>query len=117
MIAQEFLERMKTSLSEQKNALLSKTNYTEENIVDCDGDETDAIQANLLMHLNSKLDARNRQAIVKIDAALTRIKESTYGICKDCEEEIPEKRLIVNPYFLTCVSCAEDLELKTKGLK
>jgi DnaK suppressor protein len=67
------------------------------------------------MVLNSKLNARNKQTIISIEDALERIKNETYGMCKDCEEEIPEKRLLINPYFLTCVGCAESREFNFKS--
>ena len=53
------------------------------------------------------IDEEAQQTIFLIDAALTRIKEGTYGTCANCGEEIPEKRLAALPYVTTCISCAE----------
>ena len=55
----------------------------------------------------SAIDEEAKQTVQFIDAALTRIKEGTYGTCARCGEKIPEKRLAALPYVTTCVSCAE----------
>jgi DnaK suppressor protein len=55
--------------------------------------------------------ARHRSRLRDIDEALRRIEEGTYGICSECEEEIPVRRLNVVPFALLCVACQEKLEL------
>src|SRR5512135_116358 len=110
-----FLQKMKSLLLEQKNELLKKTE--QEVDVDTEGDEIDEIQANQLIEMNNQLNTRNNAKLLQIDAALKRIEEKTYGICQDCEEAIPEKRLLMNPYFQTCVSCAEEREEEERQRK
>jgi len=41
----------------------------------------------------------------KIDAAINRIQDGTYGICKNCGKKISEKRLEFLPYAENCVEC------------
>lgn len=48
--------------------------------------------------------------IREIDQSLERIKDGTYGICQECGEDIPEKRLEVRPKAKYCAQCKEDLE-------
>lgn len=110
-----FLQKMKRLLLEQKQELLKQTN--QEVDVDTEGDETDEIQANQLIEMNNQLTSRNNAKLNQIDAALRRIEEKTYGVCQDCEEAIPEKRLLMNPYFQTCVSCAEEREAEERQRK
>lgn len=43
--------------------------------------------------------------ISKIDEALIGIEKGSYGVCKDCGEEIPEARLEFIPYASSCVNC------------
>lgn len=45
-----------------------------------------------------------------IEAALQRIEEGTYGICKYCHEPIAEKRLLARPVASACVSCKSKLQ-------
>ena len=53
------------------------------------------------------IDEEAHQTVHLIDAALTRIKEGSYGICAICEIKIPDERLSALPYVTTCISCAE----------
>jgi RNA polymerase-binding transcription factor DksA len=46
----------------------------------------------------------------KIDAALERIEEGTYGSCVECNGRIPKTRLNAIPYTPYCVKCAAKLE-------
>ncbi len=46
----------------------------------------------------------------RIQQALVRIDEGSYGICQRCEQQIGEKRLEALPSTPYCISCQEDLE-------
>lgn len=107
-----FLQKMKALLVSQKQELLNQV--SQETDVDTEGDETDEIQANILIELNNQLSSRNSAKLSQIDGALKRIEDKTYGLCLDCEEAIPEKRLLANPHAQLCVSCAEDREREEK---
>ena len=43
----------------------------------------------------------------RIEVALERIEEGTYGECEMCGVRIPKARLNALPYATTCVKCAE----------
>jgi len=106
---------MKEQLLEQKAEIFKQIQSSID--VDVDGDETDEIQGNMLIQLTNKLNIRNAAKLNQIETALKSIEDGTYGLCIDCDEEIAEKRLISNPYFQTCVSCAEDRENEEKQRK
>jgi DnaK suppressor protein len=110
-----FLSKIKKQLTSLKTELLSKT--VKEIDVDTDGDETDEIQANLLIQITNQLNIRNAAKLVQIDSALQRIEDNKYGTCVDCEEAIAEKRLLSNPYSQTCIACAEEREKEEKQRK
>lgn len=42
----------------------------------------------------------------KVERALGRVDDATYGICESCGSQIPVARLEVLPYATECVSCA-----------
>lgn len=111
-----FLQKMKKLLLAEKQELLKRSS-DQEAIVDTEGDETDEIQGNILIELNNQLTTRNNAKLNQIETALKRIDDKTYGICQDCEDPIPEKRLLMNPYFQICVSCAEEREAEEKQRK
>ena len=52
----------------------------------------------------------HRGTLLKIDEALRKLDEGTYGICEDCGEDINEGRLKVLPFAIYCVECQEKLE-------
>ena len=110
-----FLAKMKKQLDALKSELLYKT--VREIDVDTDGDETDEIQANLLIQITNQLNIRNAAKLAQIDSALQRIEDKKYGTCIDCEEAIAEKRLLSNPCFQTCIACAEERENEEKQRK
>ena len=46
-------------------------------------------------------------ALSRIDHALWRIDEGTYGLCEECGERIPRSRLRVLPFASLCVPCQQ----------
>ncbi|HHY34059.1 MAG TPA: hypothetical protein GX510_00255 [Firmicutes bacterium] len=47
----------------------------------------------------------------KIDRALRRIDEGTYGVCDRCGREIPEERLRAVPTANLCIECQKKVEV------
>src|ERR1700690_113882 len=118
MLSKTFLKKMKETLLIQKKEMVVKSTLDKDiDMVDTHGDETDKIQGNLLIELQNQLIIRNAEKLYKIDSALDKIDLKTYGLCEDCGESISEKRLLFNPHFLTCVSCAEERETEEKQRK
>ncbi len=46
----------------------------------------------------------------KIEAALERIEDGTYGQCEECGAKIPKTRLNAIPYATMCVKCASQYD-------
>lgn len=53
-----------------------------------------------------------REDMVQIDRALDRVAEGRYGLCEDCHQPIPPKRLEVRPTATLCVSCQSQREAR-----
>src|SRR4249919_4314303 len=51
------------------------------------------------------------ETLNKIDEALRRLEEGTYGYCFECGEEISEKRLRALPFAVRCKDCEEAREV------
>ena len=58
--------------------------------------------------------ARSRKLIEKIDAALKRLKEGTYGFCEETSEPIGLKRLIARPIATLSIEAQEKHEKEEK---
>jgi RNA polymerase-binding transcription factor DksA len=53
-----------------------------------------------------------REDMVQIDRALDRVAAGRYGLCEDCHQPIPPKRLEVRPTATLCVSCQGQREAR-----
>jgi RNA polymerase-binding transcription factor DksA len=62
------------------------------------------------MHLLSRLDVRETEAVRALDAALGRIKDGTYGRYANCGQELSGARLRAMPTARLCPTCARELE-------
>ena len=73
-------------------------------------------QASSYTEKNVELRAINRQIklISKIDSALKRIQDGTYGFCADTGEPIGLKRLIARPVATLCIAAQEKHEKEEK---
>jgi DnaK suppressor protein len=74
------------------------------------GDIYDQASSERDRELSLLLGDREREKVRYIDEALLRIADGEYGICEECEEEIPIGRLKVVPFARHCVKCKSDLE-------
>src|SRR3990167_4893482 len=59
------------------------------------------------------LASAEQTVLNRIDEALKKIDEGSYGICENCEKPISLKRLKAVPYAKLCIKCKEDEEKKT----
>ena len=50
-----------------------------------------------------------RTLLAEVQQALARIDNGTYGICSNCGQPIPEKRLEAIPWATLCVVCEPEL--------
>ena len=73
-------------------------------------------QASSYTEKNVEMRAINRQIklISKIDSALKRIKDGTYGFCQDTGEPIGLKRLMARPVATLCIAAQERHEKEEK---
>ena len=63
--------------------------------------------------LNFSLSDGERNLLMLIDEAFTRLKNETYGTCTNCGATIGDKRLAAVPWTPYCIDCQE---LQEKGL-
>ena len=51
-------------------------------------------------------ETRRRERLRRIEAALGRLDDGSYGECSECGEAIPLRRLQIDPAATRCVDCA-----------
>ena len=62
-------------------------------------------QANL-----AKIGKREQKLLKKIEQALERIEDKTYGECESCGEQIAVARLVARPVATLCIDCKTEQE-------
>ena len=104
----------KNKLTEWKKDLIRTNNEALYNSsLDDNSTSADIVdQASSYTEKNVEMRAINRQIklISKIDAALKRIKDGTYGFCEDTAEPIGLKRLMARPVATLCIAAQEKHE-------
>src|SRR5215213_3569063 len=71
------------------------------------GDMADQASGNNEVHIQLKLKATDAKILQAIEEALYRMEKGTYGICRDCGEEIAAPRLNAIPWTRVCITCKE----------
>ena len=71
------------------------------------GDLADQASGNNEVHIQLKLKQTDAKILQAIEEALRRIEKGTYGICRDCGEEIAAPRLNAIPWTRVCITCKE----------
>ncbi|MDP8265458.1 MAG: TraR/DksA C4-type zinc finger protein [Candidatus Aceula meridiana] len=56
------------------------------------------------------LASKDRELLSKIDKALRKFEDNSFGICSKCECPIPQLRLKAIPYVENCLKCQEEIE-------
>lgn len=57
-----------------------------------------------------------QKILYEIDAALSRLKEKSFGNCQSCERNININRLLAVPYAKFCVKCQDEEDKKRAGM-
>lgn len=104
------LEEKQRILNNSKNAIKTELALSPDDLAD----ETDLAASEINQNLVFKLRDRERQLMTKIDEALGRMDEGTFGTCMDCEEPIEPRRLEARPVSTLCISCKERQEHREK---
>ena len=104
------LEEKERILNNSKNAIKTELALSPDDLPD----ETDLAASEIHQNLVFKLRDRERQLLTKIDEALARMDEGTFGTCVDCEEPIEVRRLEARPVSELCIACKEKQEHREK---
>ena len=108
----------KRKLTEWKSEIIKSNNQAlYNNSLDNNGTSADIVdQASTYTDKNVEMRAINRQIklISKIDKALKKIKEDTYGYCAETGEPIGLKRLIARPIATLSIEAQEKHEKNEK---
>lgn len=111
------IEFFRNLLQSRLDALLDEARATVSDLAEGDenyADPTDRAAAESDRSFLLRIRDRERKLIQKIQEALVRVEEGTYGQCETCGEEIGEKRLEARPVTTQCIDCKTEAEKKER---
>jgi DnaK suppressor protein len=110
----ETLTQFENLFLELKKSTMEEIKLHEDVLAPIKGDEMDQGNLDRERAMNFKLVGRNSFMLKKIDHAILKIRNGTFGICDECECEIDINRLRARPIATQCIACKE-AEEKNEG--
>jgi DnaK suppressor protein len=105
------LHKKKEELLEKSRAEVSKTLSDEKRqSVESASDDGDWSVLDLEEDINLRHLSMQSETLSRINEALRKLDEKTYGVCDECEEPINPERLRIMPFAIFCRDCQEEKE-------
>jgi DnaK suppressor protein len=103
---------IRRDLERQRVAILDEAGEVLTNRPDLEAfpDVSDQASAEVDQNFSMRIRDRERKLLKKIDEALDRMSNATYGVCEHCGGEIPYKRLKARPVTTLCIECKTSQE-------
>jgi DnaK suppressor protein len=102
------LEAFRKLLHERRDELVHEASRTVDGMVETREqfpDPTDRASLEGNRNLLLRIRDRERKLITKIDEALGRIDDGSYGKCEECGQDIGIERLKARPVTTLCIDC------------
>jgi RNA polymerase-binding transcription factor DksA len=98
-----FPDSIREMLIKERDAVINRMDSIAKDalLVEFDGDGVPASSWGQDQALTDQLEGR----LATIEDALTRLESGTYGVCADCNTDIPPRRLHALPFATLCVQC------------
>ena len=98
-------EEIKALLLSRREELQAQMLQNQENLAPPSADEGAVLQRNVAREVDQALTNIDAADITRIDRALEKMAEGSYGFCGECECAIPFERLKIEPQTQHCVAC------------
>ena len=105
-------ERRREMMSEVQERMRDVRSEGAGNTVQGVLDAAESSEADIQDEIEFALIQMKAETLNKIDEALRRLEEGTYGYCFECGEEISERRLRALPFAVRCKDCEEAREVR-----
>jgi len=110
----EELERERAEIANKSKIALEEIRSENERGGRDSGDESTEERGTSAM---LRMKDREKQQLTKVNRALERMEDGTYGECMECGEPIPEGRVRARPAALFCIGCKEQREQEQERQK
>ncbi len=108
------MQRFKKILLEQRDELLQSARRSLDGDIHLDPDdfpdEIDSASSEMNLAFQGRLRERERGLISKINQALAKIEDGSFGECEMCGEQISLKRIQARPVAQLCIECKSEQE-------
>ncbi len=108
------IHRREEIIREAKTEIKKFKSGENKQLVESVMDDGDLSVVDLAEDISLKQLSTHRDTLIKIDAAIRKLEEGTYGICEECGEEISEERLKIMPFAIYCRDDQEKKEIMEK---
>jgi DnaK suppressor protein len=113
-LSKDKLKMFKETLEAKRKQILENAQNTlaDEMTLDADDlpDEMDLASSEYLQSFTFRLRGREKFLLEKVEHALEKIEDGSFGLCEECGEEIAFKRLEARPETNLCIRCKEEQE-------
>ena len=107
---------LKKMLEDRRRELMSEVQGRIRDVRSSEGkdrevlDQGESSEVDIQEDIEFALIQMKSETLNKVDAALRRLEENTYGNCFECADEISEARLRALPFAVRCKDCEEARE-------
>lgn len=112
------LKKFKTQLEDMRDKIISDAEQTLSEMTTQTGnipDPNDRATVESDRNFELRLRDRERKLMSKIEQALARLDENSFGVCDSCGEDITTKRLEARPVAKYCIDCKTKQEQREKA--
>ena len=108
------LQKFRDLLENKRREIIRRAQQTldEDMSLDADDlpDEMDLASSEYLQSFTFRLRGREKVFLEKIQKALDKLEDGSFGVCEECGGEISTRRLEARPETTLCIRCKEDQE-------
>jgi DnaK suppressor protein len=108
-------EELRTILEDRRREIQSEVQTRMKDVRADQGlgvvDDVETSESDIQDEIEFALIQMKAETLNKIDEALRRLEEGTFGYCFECGEEISERRLRALPFAVRCKDCEEAREV------
>lgn len=110
------IAKLKTTLESQLQTLLADAGQMPSNRDSANlADVNDQASLESERSFELRIRDRERKLINKVQDALKKIADGSYGVCESCGDDIAIKRLQARPVTTFCINCKSEMESHEKN--
>jgi|SRR5580698_3711165 DnaK suppressor protein len=113
------IKQFSQDLEVQRQEILQSLKHLEQETrsleIDTTQDAADLCVSSMSKEALFQQSSQRRTILRRIEAALRRVDEGSFGVCVNCGNDIPARRLQALPWTQFCLQCQEEIEQQGRG--